>query len=46
MFRNRMGASCAALSIALPLLAACGSPAEEMPQSNAIVFHGATVIAG
>ena len=46
MFRNRMGASCAALSIALPLLAACGSPAEEMPQSNATVFHGATVIAG
>ena len=46
MFRNRMGASCAALSIALPLLAACGSPAEEMPQSNATVFHGATVIVG
>ena len=46
MFGNRMSASCAALGIALLLLAACGPPAEEMPQSNAIVFHGATVIVG
>ena len=46
MFGNRMSASCAALSIALLLLAACGPPAEEMPQSNATVFHGATVIVG
>ena len=46
MFRNRMSASGAALSIALPLLAACGPPAEEMPQSNATVFEGATVIVG
>ena len=46
MFGNRMGASRAASGIALLLLAACGPPAEEMPQSNAIVFHGATVIVG
>ena len=46
MFGNRMSASCAALGIALLLVAACGPPAEEMPQSNATVFHGATVIVG
>ncbi len=45
MFRTRPGAICATLSAALLLLAAC-APTEEAPQSNATVFHGATVIVG
>ncbi len=45
MFRNRTGAVCATLSAALLLLGAC-APTEEAPQSNATVFHGATVIVG
>ncbi len=45
MFRNRTGALCAILLAALLLLGAC-APTEEAPQSNATVFHGATVIVG
>ena len=45
MLRTRTGALCAILSAALLLLGAC-APTEEMPQSNATVFHGATVIVG
>ena len=45
MLRKRTGAVCATLSGALFLLAAC-SPTEEAPQSNATVFHGATLIVG
>ena len=45
MFRNRTGAVGATLFTALLLLGAC-APTEEAPQSNAIVFEGATVIVG
>ena len=45
MLRTRTGALCAILLAALLLLGAC-APTEEMPQSNATVFHGATVIVG
>ena len=45
MFRNRTGAVCATLSAALLLFGAC-APTEEAPQSNAVVFEGATVIVG
>lgn len=45
MFRNRTGAVCATLSAALLLLGAC-APTEEVPQSTATVFEGATVIVG
>lgn len=45
MFRNRTGAVCATPSAALLLLGAC-APTGEAPQSNAVVFEGATVIVG
>ncbi len=45
MFRTRTGAVSATLFTALLLLGAC-APTEETPQSNAVVFEGATVIVG
>ncbi len=45
MFRTRTGAAGATLSAALLLFGAC-APTEEAPQSNAVVFEGATVIVG
>ena len=45
MFRTRTGAVSATLFTALLLLGAC-APTEEAPQSNAVVFEGATVIVG
>ena len=45
MFRTRTGAACATLFATLLLFGAC-APTEEAPQSNAVVFEGATVIVG